>query len=521
MGKILPSYKKAVIDEIIDNVFSNTSQYYAFAANPVAYNGVPPEIVNNDYSTEFINNWLMLFGKRLTAADIVPVISKNHWMSGQVYNRYDNTSETLLSNNGFYVICSPTIEGASHNVYKCIDNANGAPSTVDPGSIGTPTQVSTFQTSDGYKWKYIYSISSLNHERFSSENYSPVYTNSTISSTAASYSGVEVVMITNAGSGYVAYTNGTIRSVQNSTVVQIENNAFTSDNFYVNNGIYIYNTVEATSQLRIISDYVSNSSGKFVYVSLPLDTGTITSGISQYLISPAVVFETDGVVDPKAYTLVNSDANNSISNVVILDIGSNISWANVRIQSSYGSGANVYAIVPPPGGHGSDPATELNVKGLAIAFNFSNTENGTIPTANILYNKIGLIKNPYSLTSNTVFGQIGKGTKYFANTFDQILTANISPSYIFNLGETVFGTNSEARGVVVFSNTTQVHIAGDKYFIDGETVANSIGVVVGTITINQVGDIYTKDLKPIYIDNINNINRSDTQTEVFKLTIEI
>jgi hypothetical protein len=518
MGKILPAYRKAVIDEIIDNVFSNTSQYYAFAANPVAYVGTTPAIVETDYSTMFINDWQMLFGKKLTAADIVPVIDKNSWVSNTVYNRYDNTSNTLMSNNGYYVVTNPIVEGASYNVYKCIDNANGGFSTVDPGTIGTPTQVSTFQTSDGYKWKYIYSISEMNYVKFSSENYVPVYTNSTISSTASSYGGVEVVMISNSGSGYVAYTNGTIRSVQNSTVVQIENDASSSDNYYVNNGIYIYNSIEATSQLRIISDYVANSSGKFVFVSLPLDTATISPGISNYLISPAVVFESDGTVDPKAYSLVNS--SNSISNVVILDIGSNISWANVKIQSSFGSGANVYAIVPPPGGHGFDPATELEVKGFAAAFNFANTENDNIPTANVLYNKIGLIKNPYALSSNTTTGIIGKGAKYFANTFNQVLTANITPTHLFTVGETVIGSNSGARGTVVFSNTTQVHISGDKYFVNGESIAN-LTSIVGTITINRVGDIYTKDLKPIYIDNINNVNRSDTQTEVFKLTIEI
>lgn len=520
MGKILPSYKKAVIDEIIDNVFSNTSQYYAFAANPVAHNGTPPTITNDDYSTHFINNWQMLFGKKIAAGDIVPIISKNMWSSNTVYARYDNTSNTVLSNNNFYAISTPSVVGSSYHIYKCIDNANGAPSTVDPGSIGTPTQVSTFKTSDGYKWRYIYSISELNNERFTSEDYVPVYTNSTISSSASSYSGVEVVMIANAGSGYTAYTNGTVRSVQNSTVMQIEANSSSSDNFYVNNGIYIYNNIDSTSQLRIVSDYVANSSGKFVFVNPPVDTSTITSGITQYLISPAVIFETDGTVDPKAYTTVNT-TNYSIQNVVILDIGTNVSWANVKIQSSYGSGANVYAIVPPPGGHGFDPVTELNAKGIAFAFRFSNTESASIPASNVLFNKIGIIKNPYALVSNTTTGEIEKGAKYFANTFNQVLTANITPSYVFNIGESVVGSNSNARGIVVFSNTTQVHISGDKYFSNGESIANSSGSIVGTISINRVGDVYTKDLKPIYIDNINNVNRSNTQTEVFKLTIEI
>lgn len=522
MGKILPSYKKAIVEEIVDNVYANTSHYYAFAANPVAYPGSTPEISNEDYNTNFINNWQMLFGKKIFSSEIVPVISKKTWASGQTYDRYDNTSNTLISNNNFYVVSPPAVIGGNYNIYKCIDNANSATSTVDPGSIGSPTQASTFQTNDGYKWRYMYSITEYNNDRFTSEDYVPVYTSATISATAASYSGVEVVMITNAGSGYTSYTNGVIRSVQNSTIIQIENYSSSSDNFYVNSAIYIYNTVEATSQIRTVTDYVANSSGKFIFVAntKPFEITKITSGITQYLISPAVVFETDGDSDPKAYSLVNT-ANYSISNVVMLDIGTNITWANVKIQSGYGSGANVYAIVPPPGGHGYDPVTELNAKGLAIAFNFANTEGATIPTANILYNKIGIIKNPYALNSNLVTGTISKGDQFTSDTFNQLTRGTVSPATTFTIGNFVLGVNSGARGIVVFSNTSQVYISGDKYFINNEGLANSSGSYVCNIAITHIGDIYTKDLKPIYIDNINNVNRANTQTEVFKLTIEI
>ena len=42
MGKLLPTFRKAIIDEIMDNISSNTSQYYVFASNPVAYTGNTP-----------------------------------------------------------------------------------------------------------------------------------------------------------------------------------------------------------------------------------------------------------------------------------------------------------------------------------------------------------------------------------------------------------------------------------------------------------------------------------------------
>lgn len=521
MGKLLPTYKKVIIEELVDNIFSNSSQYYAFASNPVEYPGAVPAVSNSDYNTVYEYNWSMLFGKKIKSNDIAPVIEKNIWNTNTVYEMYDNTSETLFTNNNFYVISEPSITGGSYYVYKCIDNANGAVSTVDPGKIGTPTQPSTFTTTaDGYKWRYISTISSKNYQKFGSDEFVPIYTDPTISASAKNYAGVDVVIIANSGSGYTAYTNGVVQSVQNSTVIQISPNASTSDNFYVNSGIYIYNSIEATSQLKIVSDYVVNSSGKFVFTDTPVNTSLITAGISNYLISPAVVFETDGDSDPSAYSIVNT-TNYSISEIVMLSPGVNISWANATIQANYGSGANIYAIVPPAGGHGFDAVSELNVKGVSVAFDFSNTESNTITTSNTVYNKIGIVKNPHILSANITTGAITKGNTYSSNTFNNLMVANVSPSYTFTKGQTIIGANSQARGVVVFSNSTQVFITGDQTFKDGEYVKNTSGTQLTVIEIKNSPDVYTKDLKPIYVENINNINRSDIQTESYKLIVEI
>lgn len=517
MGKLLPSYKKAIIDEVIDNIASNTSQYYAFAANPIEIVGTVPPVTGDDYSTLFVNDWQMLFGKKIANNDVYPIVEKNIWVSNTVYDRYDNTSNTLYTNNNFYVICSPAIPGGSYHVYKCIDNANNAVSTVDPSSIGTPTQATTFQTGDNYKWRYLTSISSQDYDDFATSEYAPIYANSTIASGAKNYAGVEVVVIANSGSGYDSYTSGIVQGNPNATVIQIENNSSGDNQFYVNNGIYIYNAIAATSQLRTVVDYVANTSGKWVYIDEPANTTNITPAVTQYLITPKVSFTSDGASQPQAYSTINTTSN-SIGSVIILDSGSDISWANVVIQSNtnYGTGANLYAIVPPPGGHGADPVTELNVKGMAFHFVFANTESNTIITSNTVYNKIGLLKNPYILTANNE-----KGGRYSSNTFSHLLEANLSPSHTFTVGETVTGQNSGAVGTVVYSNSSYVYLTGDKHFEDGEYVANAAGSVVTTIAIQTLGDVYTKDMKPFYVQNINNVNRSNTQTESFKLIIQV
>ena len=334
-----------MFEELADNISANSSQYYAFAANPIEFSGSIPALTNDDYSTLFENNWKMLFGKRLQVADFAPVINNNSWTSGRVYDRYDNTSNTVIANNNFYVVSSPSVVGGSYHIYKCIDNANGAASTVDPGTIGTPTQPSTFEMSDFYKWRYVSSISASNYDKFAANNFVPVYANSTIVSTSPSYSGVEVVVIRNGGNGYSTYTNGVVQSVQNSTLIQIQNYSSENNDYYVNNSIYIYNganliTFDTTSQLSTITDYISNTSGRWIYVNPSINTSLITSGLSKYSISPSVVFESDGDSNPKAVSIVNTTSN-SIQSIIMLDVGTNISWANVRIVSNTAFGAGL------------------------------------------------------------------------------------------------------------------------------------------------------------------------------------
>jgi hypothetical protein len=517
MGKILPSYKKSLYDELIDNISTGTSNYYAFGANPIAYSNGAPTVTGDDYSTTFVNDWQLMFGKKLSNTNFLPVIDKNIWASNTVYNRYDNTSNTLYDDNNFYVVCEPAVSGGSYHVYKCIDNANGVVSTVDPSSVGTPTQPNSFKTNDGYQWRYITSISNEIYNNFSTTNYVPIYPNTSIQTSAFTYSGVDVVMIVDGGSGYTSYANGVIKSVVNSTVVEIESSSSDQNDYYTKNSIYLENLIGA-SQLRNITSYVANGSGRWVYLDEAANTSLITASVTTYKISPRVVFDTDGTA-PKAISTVNPDANNSIYSITVLDPGLNISRANVYIQSntSYGSGANLYAIVPTAGGHGVDPATELGMKGIGVSFSFDGSESSTLLTANVLYNKIGIYRNPYGINANGS----KSATLYNSNTFDQVLKANVSPSHTFTLGETITGVSSNAKGTVVFSNGSQVYITGDKYFTDGEGVSNSAGLFVANISINNVGSIYSTDLKPLYVQNINNVNRSNTQTESFKLVIQI
>lgn len=511
MGNLLPSYKKAIFEELLNSISSNTSQYYAFASNPKEYVGNVPPNTRDIYSSMFENSWNMIFGKKITPSDIMPVIKKNMWTEGTVYDEYDNNSETMYDVNNYYVVTQPLPTGGDYYVYKCISNANGNPSTVDPQS-GSPNKTGNFITTpDGYIWRYVTTISSALYNKFATNDYVPVYPDTTVSTTAKNNSGVDAVLVVNGGKGYSNYNTGIVAQKINSTTLRLSSNNITkTTGFYNDCSIF----VKDAGILRTISQFVSNNDGEFAITTASFPEG-LTLADKEYIISPRVVFDTDAVTTPLAYSQVNPSTN-AISNVTIVSTGANVSWANAYIKSSFGTEAVLKAVVSPPEGHAGNPEVELNMKGYCVAFNFSNTENQTILASNTTYNKIGLIKNPFGINST----DSTKTSRYSANTFSCVLQANVN-GHTFTKGETVTGSVSGARGTVVFANTSQVYLVGDKDFVNQENVSNSTASNVTSITIHSRGDIYTKDITPLYVQNINNVNRQSNQTESFKIIIKI
>jgi hypothetical protein len=517
MGKLLGSFAKTLVDEIQTGINANVSHWYAIAANPVAHTGNTPVTTGDDYSTLFKNDWMMLFGKKLLANNVFAMVDRIDWVANTVYDRYDDRADLINSN--FYVITPPTTSSGYFNVYKCIDNGAGNASLIAPSLV----QPESFKIEDdGYIWRYITSIDYVTFARYATTKYSPMNANSTIQASAFNYAGVETLVVEDGGSGYQTHHNGTINGLISPTEIQIANDAVTVSNYYVNNSIYLYDTNAGTGALRNIVGYTSTIGvGNFVTLDEAVNTQLFTALSSQYKISPQVYFETDASDKPKAYSVVNT-MNNSIDSIVVVKPGSGLTWANVTIvsNSSYGTGANVRAIVPPPGGHGYNPPAELGGTGIGISFTFSNTELNTIST-DLTYDRIGIARNIYGISQD---GNATKsGTLLNSNTINQILKANINPTgVVFTVGDIVTGQTSGAHGMVVFSNSTVLHLSGDKYFnANGETVVSSDGSLSTSIQINTYGDAYMADVFPLYAQNIDNVTRSNTQAETYKLIIQL
>ena len=157
----------------------------------------------------------MLAAKKVTSSDVSIVIPRRNWATGTVYdyyrhdygNRVTGGTSTQTANSGATSLFDATfyVMSSTFNVYKCLDNNGNANSTVEP----TGTSSSILTTGDGYKWKYMYTLSATQQSNFLSTDFMAVATNSTVSSGAVD-GAVNIVKIKTAGSGG---TNGTHASV--------------------------------------------------------------------------------------------------------------------------------------------------------------------------------------------------------------------------------------------------------------------------------------------------------------------
>jgi hypothetical protein len=92
---------------------------------------------------------------------------------------------------------------SAYAVYKCIENDGATASTTEP----TSTSNSIFSTADGYKWKYMYSLTSAETLNFMSTDFIHCSTDSTVS-TAAVDGALDTALIVAGGSSYTVSGGG-------------------------------------------------------------------------------------------------------------------------------------------------------------------------------------------------------------------------------------------------------------------------------------------------------------------------
>ena len=449
---------------------------YMFIGRPLSWTDdnnppTPVDSLNDEYDA-YAN---MVALKKVSSTDVSHAIIRRDWTSGTAYDEYrhnytsSNTATSGASTlwaSTFYVVTS------DYNVYKVISNNGGANSTVMP--TGTSTSILT--TADGYKWKFMYSISASDVIKFVTSDFIPVKTIGAKAAVEGDVGGL-----------------GTAASDDNSAQWDVENGATDG-------------TIEHARVTAGGSSYGSD--------------GTYNVAISG-----------DGASGQLTVTV----SSNAITAVAINAVGSGYSVASIdnsllqTATSSTGTGASFDIIISPKNGHGADPVEELGGNYVIANSRLEYAEgSGDFPTDND-FRQIGLIVNPTDAGGNT----LSSATTLSALnriTLDSGATMPVVDDTIANAASITSGT---AVGKVVSIDSTNRYI----YFLPSAdsvgnfnsfSAANTIFVgstSKGTISSGGVSGSYPEIQRNsgdiVYLENRGAVARAADQIEDIKLIIEM
>ena len=170
-----------------------------------------PPTPNDDVTSEFYNYDDMLGAKIIASSDVSRVIPRRNWTTGTTYDMYEhNISSSNTANSGATNLYDSTfvVMNSSYAVYKVIENDGATASTVEP----TSTSNSIFSTSDGYRWKYMYSLTSAETLNFMSTDFIHCSTDSTVSAAAVD-GALDTILVVAGGSSYKTSSGSTISAI--------------------------------------------------------------------------------------------------------------------------------------------------------------------------------------------------------------------------------------------------------------------------------------------------------------------
>jgi len=407
---------------------------------------------NIDNISEAWKNMLGL--KKLVSADISHVVPRHTWTTGNTYVAWDSDDASIYDKT-FYVVTS------EFKVYKCI---------IAPASASTiqPTQTNSAPTaeSDSYTWKYMYTISVADAEKFLTTSYMPVKTVS------------------------LAYADDAAAA------------AALSEADY--------------------AQYLNQKASRDHAQAAGIERLEITNVGSGYSSTPTVTITGDGA----SATVVAGDitvATNTVTTIIMAQArkGTDYSVAQVTISGGGGSLATARAVISPATGHGVDPIQELGAFYVGLNTLLTGTESGDLVVAQD-FRQVSLCKKPLIADGSAIAtASTLRALRYLALT-------GSSPTASFISDAIVTGTTSAAKAFITEIDATNDRIyfhqnskTGYIPFTNGETVTGAGGgSAVTASTAVVAGEVKSNTGAMIFLENRSPINRSSNQTEDIKVIIE-
>ena len=340
-------------NNFVESVESANNSYYVFLGLPNAeavgygrsdnWDENTPAPVDSFSSNKHAGDTI-IFGKKITSANIRRIVRRLDWTSGTRYEIYRNdysaentsplTSASRLYSSNYFVMNS------DYRVYICIENGSSGSNPKGNVSQDEPTFTDlepsrAGESGDGYIWKYLFTVPPSDIIKFDSTEY---------------------VTVPNE---WLTTADTQIRSIRENGDSNVNENQIKTvyidgagDNYA--NGL--------GQEVNIIGDGTGAKVRVDVVNGKITDT-TVTSGGKDY-----------------TYALVDLGSLNS---------------------NSIGNSAKLVPIIPPSLGHGYDLYTELGTDRVLIYARFDDSTKD-FPT-NTQFSQVGIIKNPTSIGSTSLY----------------------------------------------------------------------------------------------------------------------
>lgn len=475
---------------------ANTIFYLTYGRHLAWDDDGNPPTGNNSLSASYFDVYdTMIAGKKVNDADVSHMVKRNDWTANTVYSMYDDQTANM-DESAFYVTVN---EATNYTVFKCLDNNYGAPSTQSP-SINEVNESDEIYitTTDGYQWKYMYTIPAVTWDKFSTATYAPVVANTTVETNAVEGS-IQTILVTDAGQDYSAYADGYVIEFGvsgNSQLISIAG---------ITSAVY---ELDANSA-PFVKEEVTTSF---------LESILITDGGTGYLANDTIFIDGGTPTEAALGSITSVDGNGAITGILVDSRGkSYTSTPTVVANTGTGSAATFVGYLGVANGVIVDSnSTHITVSSISGTINdmdeITGAQSGAISNiASTAYIGDDLSSNTdfykgssFYVKYGTGAGQIGVIDEYVVTANQKrvllagALSVNLASDSFFEIGPQVIiygdGTGAEARAVInstlsanVVSN---VHVVstGSGYTWADITIRGNTGFVTNATTNSYLTD---------------------------------
>lgn len=514
--------------------------HYLFVGKPRAWpNEVTPPLPL-DTLREELRAWESMMGlKHILEANTSHVIPRHDWdaTGNTIYIGYSDNDPELFFHPTPAEVAAANLAGTytpgsfyamtdEFHVFKCLSNGGGAKSTVKPLKPGNSLDI--VETSDGYRWKYMLTVSTSDALKWLTDAWIPVKVLSAddgsfqwIVQQGAVDGIISDIRVTAPGSGYenVRPVAESLSSATPTTVVlNAAAQSYATGNGFYNGGTFWVETGIAAGASRVITAYDHGTN------TITLDSALVTLpvGGDDYKILPTVTITGNGA-GAKGKVFVDQSVPDGVLSVSVTNGGTGYRYASATISGAAGSGATVEVVMPPLGGHGLNAIFELGAHFIEMNVRLEYNEGlGDFPLSND-YRQIGIVRNVTDFGTSNLSTAI---TRIAAQRLQVVpLTGTFLPDEDI-IGPVLAGSPvgfivdwDSVNNIITFVQDT-VSGFGDFTPAIGQVLTGGTSGATATLTavIDPEVNRYSGDI--IYLENRRAILRAPDQLEDIKLIIE-